>query len=299
MFSQKDNTPLAVGIIVVTVLLLALGDAAVKGFSGDLRLWQMFVLRSSVALPVLFLILIVAYSQVPMMPVARTWVIIRSLMLTFMWVAYYASLPHLDLSVAAATYYTLPIFITVFSALFAGERVKATGWIAVLLGFSGVLIILRPASGDFNFYALLPLVSAVLYALAMILTRTKCREEHPLILSAALNVSFVVVGLLATLVLTLLGGDTLNGTFLAPDWSPLSGDGLVALCLMAVAILIGSIGAAIAYQIGRSSVIATFDFSYVAFATIWGIIFFGENPDGWTITGMAVVVIAGILAVRK
>ena len=80
----------------------------------------------------------------------------------------------------------------------------------------------EPEAAGFNGYALLPLVSAILYALAMILTRTKCREENPLVLSLSLNVSFVATGLLATLLMAMVGGptDEAQGTsFLFGEWS--------------------------------------------------------------------------------
>ena len=73
----------------------------------------------------------------------------------------------------------------------------------------------------------------------------------------------------------------------------------MALGLMALAILGGSLGAALAYQIGRPSTVATFDFTYVGFATVWGIVFFAERPDAWTLSGIALIVIAGILALRS
>jgi len=67
--------------------------------------------------------------------------------------------------VAAATLYTLPLFITLFAAVFIGDRIGTKGWVAVFLGFGGVLLILRPEAGGFNAYALLPLVAAILDAL--------------------------------------------------------------------------------------------------------------------------------------
>jgi drug/metabolite transporter (DMT)-like permease len=229
-------------------------------------------------------------------------VALRSLMLTLMWVAYYAALPHLALGIAAAAYYTLPIFITLFAALFVGDRIRPLGWCGVLLGFAGVLLILKPDANGFNAYALLPLVAALLYALAMILTRTKCREENPLVLSLGLNVTFVVVGLLATLLIAFNGGladEAPGASFLLGAWSGMGGMEWLAMTLLAAATLIGSVGAAIAYQVGPPATVATFDFAYVGFASAWGILFFAEVLDGVTITGMALIVAAGLLAVRR
>ena len=221
------------------------------------------------------------------------------MMLASMWVAYYASLPHLQLSIAAAAYYTLPIFIALFSAVLVGEAVSRTGWTAVALGFVGTLLILKPAAEAFNLYALLPLASAMLYALAMILTRTKCRDEHPLVLSAALNGTFILIGLFATVAAGIAGDAGVFSGFLSPNWAPMHGNELAAVGLLGITILVASIGTAIAYQNGPSSVVATFDFAYVGFAVIWGLLFFSELPDLVALCGMLLIVIAGIMSIRQ
>ncbi|WP_340116299.1 DMT family transporter [Pelagibius sp. 7325] len=297
-----DNVARAVGTIVLTVMALSLGDALIKLFSADFVLWQVFVLRSLVALPVLALIIGVRQRAgrpglSRFLPRHPGWVALRSLMLTFMWVAYYAALPHLALSAAAAAYYTLPIFITLFAALFLGDRIGPLGWMAILLGFLGVLLVLRPDAGAFNLHALLPLAAAVLYALAMILTRSRCRQEDPLVLSLSLNVSFIAVGALATL--AGLAGLTSDGGFLGGTWAPIGVSEAGALAVLAAAIIIGSVGAAIAYQIGPPATVASFDFAYVAFAGLWGLLFFSEFPDAISVLGMAMIVAGGLLAVRR
>lgn len=296
--SGGDNVRFAVTVILVTNLALSLGDAAIKQFSADFVLWQIFVLRSVVAIPVLIAILRLRYPGVALAPQHPGWVALRSLMLTFMWITYYAALPHLALGVAAAVYYTLPIFIALFAAFFIGDRIAPLGWIAILLGFVGVLLILKPDAEGFNLYALLPLASAIFYASAMILTRTKCRDEHPLILSLGLNVSFIVVGLLATLLLG-ASGEVQGATFLIGPWSAMSTTAWVSMVMLAAATLIGSVGAAVAYQSGPPATVAAFDFAYVGFATLWGVLFFAEVPDAITIAGIVLIVISGILAMRR
>jgi drug/metabolite transporter (DMT)-like permease len=297
-----DNIRLAVFAIIFTVFALSLGDALIKQISTGFPLWQIFVIRSVIAIPVLALIVKVRYQTVSLLPLNFGWSALRSLMLTFMWVAYYTALPHVNLSIAAAAYYTLPLFITLFAALFIGERVGVQGWIAVFLGFSGVLLILRPQADDFNAYALLPLIAAILYAFAMILTRTKCKNENPLVLAFGLNASMVTVGAIATFYIWIWGPsssavDTYG--FLLGQWIAMGSLEWLALGLLATAILIGSVGAAVAYQAGPSSIVATVDFSYLAFATVWGLVFFAEVPDAITVTGMIMIVAAGVLSVRR
>jgi len=297
--TARDNLKLAVSVIILTVLALSLGDALIKSLSSGMVIWQIFVLRSLIVVPVLLVILKTRYASVPVVPSATAWTALRSLMLTFMWIAYYAALPNVQLSVAAAAFYTLPIFITLFSAVLVGEPVRPSGWLAIAIGFSGTILILKPATEAFNAYALLPLASAMLYALAMILTRTKCRDEHPVILSGALNVTFILAGLIVTMLGPVLAPGSFEGTFLSPKWAEMGQSELVAIGILAVAILIGSVGAAIAYQSGPSSIIATFDFAYVGFAVIWSVIFFQEIPDFLSLTGIFMIVVAGIIAVRS
>ena len=296
--SRDDNLPLAIGTILFSVLALSLGDALIKLTSSNFAIWQIFVLRSLIAIPVLLAIRQLPRMGVPLRPVHGFWTIVRSLLLVVMWVIYYSALPHLQLPVAAAAYYTLPFFITLFSALLLGDKISRLGWIAVAIGFVGILLILRPNAGDFNAYALLPLISAMLYALAMILTRSKCQGESPLVLAIALNLSFVVVGGIMSLTLSVTP-NLANDGFLLGRWSTMEGTAWIAMAILAISILIGSLGAAISYQKGPPAIVGIFDFAYVGFAVIWGIVIFGEVPSISALGGIALITLAGALSVKR
>lgn len=298
----SDNVKVGVAVILAANLALSLGDAAIKFLSANFVLWQIFVLRAVFAVPLLVAIIVWRSGAASLVPRRIGWAALRSLLLCFMWVAYYACLPHLELGIAAAAYNTLPIFITLFAALFIGDRIGPVGWVAIFLGFAGVLLILRPEASGFNWYALLPLAAAVLYALAMILTRTKCRGEQPLVLSLNLNVTFAVVGLLATLGISVTPGldsETVGNSFLMGEWAGMGGTEWLAMAVLAAIAIIGSIGAAVAYQVAPPATIATFDFSYLGFSALWGILFFAEVLDFVTILGMILIVVAGVMAVRR
>jgi len=301
-FPRMDNTAGAIAAILFSVAALSLGDAIIKAISVDIPLWQLYVLRSLFVLPVLAAMVALKAGTVRLLPRRLFWTALRSLLLVVMWVAYYASLPHLQLSLAAAAYYTSPLFITLFSAGLAGERVGARRWFAIALGFAGVIVMLRPDAHGFDAWALLPVAAAVCYTLAMILTRTRCRDEDPLILSMALNIAFIVVGGIASLVLLQmdLSPDRVAvNPFLFGGWTDLDGMSWAALAILGAAMLVGSVFAAIAYQTGASSTVSAFDYSYLAFSAVWGLLFFAETPDMLTVTGMAMIATAGIIAVRS
>lgn len=307
---KSDNIKLAIGAILIAVFSLALGDALIKKSNASFVIWQIFILRSIIAVPFLVFFLRRQNSahntslEKPsgLMPKHLVWTLVRSSLLVVMWLIYYMALPNVDLSIAAASFYTLPIFITLFAAVFLGERIGMGSWIAVALGFSGVLLILRPQAEDFNLYALLPIISAILYSLGMILTRSKCREEHPMVLSLWMNFMFIIVGILAS-VLIMLSQPSEEfreaNLFLFGDWLPMGFAAWGDMTILAVALLAGSVGAAIAYQSGPASTIAIFDFSYVAFAIIWGVLLFDEALDFKTIIGILMIVTGGILSTRK
>ena len=301
--SRPDNTALGVSLIVGSVFLMTLADALVKLVSADLTLWQLYVTRSLVAVPVLAVLL--RWRGSALRPKAPGWAYLRSLLLVLMWIVYYAALPFLDLSVAAVALYTTPLFIALFSALLIGEPVGPRRWLAIVIGFAGVLVILRPGTEAFSWVMLLPILGAVFYALAMIMTRSKCRSEAPLALALALNVSLFAVGLIMTgLVAALIasGGlppETVSAyAFVLGDWAFMAAREWAIVAFLGVLIAVYSAGTAKAYQSAAPAIVGTFDFSYIVFAVLWGFVLFAERPDAATVTGMILIAGAGILVVR-
>jgi drug/metabolite transporter (DMT)-like permease len=299
---KPDNLKLAIGAIVAGCFALALGDALIKQQSASFGLWQIFVLRSALLLPFLLYLVRFYRNSDSILPRRPGWTLLRSMVLVVMWVFYFTALPHIEFAVAAAAFYTLPIFITLFAALFLGERISAQGWLAVLVGFTGTLLILEPQADEFNAWTLLPLVSAILYAVAMILTRSKCRGELPTVLSLWMNICFIGIGAVALLLLSWWDPDTgqvaLN-PFLFAAWTSMGLQEWRTMGILAAAILAGSIGAAVAYQLGPASTVAIFDFSYVGFAAAWGYLMFAEIPARPVAIGILMIVIAGIIASRQ
>jgi len=300
--ANRDNLTIAISAVLVACLSLSLGDSLIKQQSASFVIWQIFLVRSAIAIPFLIYFVRIRSCDVAIKPVQMGWTLLRSLILVCMWVFYFVALQHIELAVAAAAYYTLPLFIMLFAAIFLSETITARGWLAVVLGFIGTLLILQPQADDFNAYALLPVVAAICYACAMIMTRSKCRHEQPVVLSLWLNVSFVSVGALALLVLYICDLDAetqaLN-PFLLGEWTPMWLDEWRIMALLAIAFVVGSIGAAIAYQKGPPSIIAIYDYSYVAFAIVWGVLIFAEIPASLVTAGIVMIVAAGIVSIRQ
>lgn len=285
--AKTYNIGRAVLAVVIAVLALSLGDAIIKATSLTLPLWQMYILRSALVLPVLCWMVwkngFRAFGSFG-------WVVVRSVLLILMWLSYYVSLPLMPLSLAAAAYYTSPILITVLATLLARTWPAPRVLLAIALGFGGVILVLRPDTSGFHMAALLPVLAAFLYACAMVLTSAKCRNDDPFSLALALNIAFIIGGL----ILGLFAGQ--EGSFIFGPWQPVDLKLLGLVAALAAIILIGSVGAAIAYQNGPPTIVAAFDYSYLVFSLIWGSLFFGELPDTLALVGIAIIVGAGFLA---
>ena len=300
--SHSERAAFGVATIVVAALGMAFQDAVVKYVSAGLPLWQLYVVRALLVIPLLAGGLALVRGRAGVWPKSLGWALLRSLLLVLMYIAFYGALPLLSLSVVATAYYTAPLFITLFSARLLGEPVGARGWTAIGLGFLGVLAILRPGSDAFTFLTLLPVLSGLFYALAAVITRSRCVGEAPLVLSLTLNVCFLLVGAVASTAI-LLWNPTADEAavypFLLGPWVGLDARAWGFIALLALLIVAVSASVAKAYQSGPPAVIATFDYSYLVFAAFWSFVIFAELPDAATVVGMVLITGAGMLALRR
>lgn len=298
--ARADRVALGIGLILGSVLIMAFADAVVKRVSADLTVWQVFAVRSVLAVPLL--LALSRLTRIGLWPGMPVWAFLRSALLVLTWLALYASLPVLSLSVAAVAVYTNPIFTVLLSAALLGERVRARQWVGVLVGFLGVVAILRPGTDAFSWFTILPLLAAVFYSCAMVLTRSKCRDEAPLALAFSLHAAFVVTGLAATALLAMANLSVETSTaypFLLGKWAPMERSDWALMFLLAVLSVAYFVGVARAYQIAPPPVIATFDYGYLISAALWGFLFFAEKPDLFTVAGMALITLAGLLVATR
>jgi drug/metabolite transporter (DMT)-like permease len=293
---RPDHVAVGVATIVATVFAMSVADAIVKYASADFPLWQIYVLRSLLAIPLLILLL--RRGRTRLWPKAAPWAYLRSLLLALMYIAIYAAAPVLSLSVIAAALYTGPLFIALFSALLIGEPLGPRRWAAILIGFIGVMTILRPGTDGFSYAMLIPVLAALLYALAAIITRTKCAEEAPLALALALNIALLAVGASASAVILLWRPSAAQAAlypFLLGYWIAMGPREWAVILVLALLITVIGAGLAKAYQSAPPAIIATFDYSYLLFAIFWSFLVFDQPPDAATVAGMVLIAAAGIL----
>lgn len=284
---QTNRTKQAVLAIIVAVFALSLGDALIKHGANSLPLWQMLIMRSAIATPVL---LWLAYRSKTTTRRMSGWVIVRAACLTLMWVFYYISITLMPLAVAAGTYYTGPLLIVALAALVARKWPRWPVLLAISVGFVGVMLVIQPNPSDFQLVAFLPLLSAWLYACAMVITSVKCRDDDPFFLAMILNVALVLTGIM----MGVFSGQ--EGSFVFGPWQAVDIALAGTILVLAFFMLVGSVGAAIAYQNGPPTTVAAFDYSFLVFSILWGVTFFSEIPGVYSVFGISLIVVAGLVA---
>ena len=301
--TRPQNYLLGVSLIITAALTISIQDLVFKLFSGELTLWQIFTLRGLFALPMLLAVAWLRGKNKGLISAAfGKWVLLRSALITTTFLAFYAAIPFLSLSTVGAANYIAPIFVTILSAYVIKEAVGPFGWIGVILGFIGVAVLLQPGTDAFSPWALLPILGAAFYALAHITTRVKCQDVPLMAISFSQNMIMLTAGIIISILLFTLQPQGalfdaypyIFGTWAQVDLS----DWLVLILLAGFAIFIGMILAG-AYQTAPPSVVSTFEYSYIVFAVIWDIVIFGTTPNAFSVTGMTLIVVAGLMVLRR
>jgi drug/metabolite transporter (DMT)-like permease len=194
-----------------------------------------------------------------------------------------SGLRYLPIAEASATGFVSPLFVTALSIVFLGESVGVRRWLATAAGLLGVLIILRPGTSAFHAAAFFPIVSALCWAVTLIMTRTMSGREHAITTMTYSSIA----GLCVLSVLVPFG-------WVAPSWH----DILFGI-LIGVASTAGQWIVVLAFRYANASVLAPFSYSQLVWVSILGFLIFGEVPDIWTVVGAAFIVASGLYTAHR
>jgi len=182
-----------------------------------------------------------------------------------------------------AIFACFPLIVTALSMPILGEQVGWRRWTAVGVGFIGVLFILRPGFQVFTLDVLIPLLAAVMFAFYHILTRMVAADDTA-------ETSFFWTGIAGAVAVTLVG------PFF---WEPMIGGDWYWMALLCVLSALGHFLLIQALTFAQASTIQPFSYFQLVFASLAGVVVFGEALDQWTIVGGLVVVAAGLFANRR
>jgi S-adenosylmethionine uptake transporter len=277
MPSARPATPgLGVGLYLAGVFLFALNDALGKWLVADYGVGQLMMLRSVGAAFVLIPMALML--RPPMAAVEHKGLqVLRVLCMAADTFAFYWATRFMPLADVMTFYMASPLIVTALSAPLLGEKVERFRWIAVGIGFVGVVIALRPSPGMFSWASPIALIGATMFALGQTLTR-KLRGSHWLQLTVW---QFAGGGL--------IGAATIPFAWTTPNAFDLGLMALVGIVSMACFILITR-----ALALARAAVLAPLQYSAILWAALMGWIVWRDAPSWPIILGNAVIIGGGL-----
>jgi len=207
------------------------------------------------------------------------WHVLRGLMFCAMTGINFWALQYLQLTVTGSIFFTVPILIALMSAPLLGERMDARRWAAILIGFAGVLVIVRPGSDAFHPAMLLSMVNAVLYAAFNLMTRKLAAYDPP----ETIQFLPAVVASVVLAPFALAAWESPQGWF---EW--------LLLCLMGVFGGTGHYLLAVAHRYAPASTLAPFLYQQILYMALFGYLVFGSVPDAAVWIGAAIVISSGL-----
>ena len=203
---------------------------------------------------------------------------VRSVALMMATTLFFFAFSRLGLAEASAIFNISPVLITLGAFLFLREQIGPRRVIGILVSLLGALIIIRPGSGVFTIYAILPLGAAIFYSAYSLATRFVGADESPW----------------TSLFYSAIFGAICYSIYIVFHWNPMSNNALLLTIIIGLFGTAGHICLIKALTLGEASLVAPFIYTNLLFTTIWGVVLFGNFPDFWTIAGALIIVAAGI-----
>jgi len=304
---QTDNTMRGILFIVLGMTCVSINDTLIKTLSGEYPLHQMIFVRSAIG--IVFSLVFVQFeggfrilkTDQPFLHLCRGLLVVAANM------TFFAALAVIPLADATALFFVSPLIITLLSIPILGERVGPRRILAVMIGFLGVLVMLRPWSttdmGSANVGAntlvlLLPVAAAFTYALMQILTRRLGVKSKASAMAVYIQGTFLAVSAGFWFVAGdgryAAGVEDPSLQFLLRPWRwPADGDGVL---FFGLGLMSGIIGYALseAYRSAPAATVAPFEYVAMPLAILWGWLFFGHLPDAAASAGIALIFGAGL-----
>lgn len=300
---DRESSPLrGIAFLVFGLSLFTVQDVIIKLLSGGYPTHQIVFFRGLVAMLPILAILFLEGGPRLLRSARRPALILRGLCGFICFTAYYMALAALPLADAVTLFYASPLFVTTLSWPVLGEAVGLRRWLAVSVGFIGVLVMVGPPGGGLDPAMLLAVGSAFAYAGQILMTRRLSRTEAGSTLAFYAMLTFVaasgVVGLA-------IGDGRFAGSvhpslaFLLRPWVWPAGADLFLLAICGLIAGTGFYCLGQAYRLGPVSVIAPFEYSSLPWAILWGYLIWADLPSWLTLLGVALVVGSGLYIIHR
>jgi drug/metabolite transporter (DMT)-like permease len=294
---STDNKLHAIGLVMLAVMMASTQDMIVKSVSGVYPAYEMVIFRCVTSVFILGIWLAMRGGLKTLATPYLPRILLRSTVLCSAYFAYILSLSSMAMANTVSIYFTLPLFVAALSGWGLGEKVPLHRWIAIIAGFIGVLVMVRPATDSFQPASLLALYSAFAYAIGQMMGRSLAQKVDTLVISNWQNMIYLAVAVLIGVAVYVFGLANESSKTLAfltrpPSWPQV--DHYVVLLSMGFLAAVSMMAYVNAYRSAPANFVAPFEYSAMIWAVLYGVLFFQDFPDFWTLVGAAIVVSAGL-----
>ncbi|RQH04839.1 DMT family transporter [Bradyrhizobium sp. RP6] len=274
-YDDRSARLAGIALMVLSIFMFSFGDAMGKFLVGTYSVGQLLFLRACAAL--LLLLPMIWTQRHQFLHLERPGLqLIRVVLSTLEVAAFFLATVYLPLADVITYYLAGPIFVTAMSAIFLGEKVGWRRWTAILIGFCGVLIALRPSSQTVSLPALIALGGSLSFATLMLITRS-LRKTPDIVMASS---QFV-------------GTFSLGAVLSAFNWVPPTPGSLVIFAAAGLISVTALFCVNRSLKLAPASVVVPYQYSMIVWAVIFGFVVFGDVPSIATLVGAAIIIGAG------
>jgi drug/metabolite transporter (DMT)-like permease len=272
-------------LIMAGAACIVANDALIKVASDAMPLSQLMFVRGVCATAFLLLLAFVTRVPIRVTSLTHSRVLLRTGLEVVATFTYVTGLVSLQLANVTAIAMVTPVIVTLLAVLVLGENVSAGRWLAIAVGFAGVLLIVQPAGNEFNEWSLLILVSSFFIAWRDLLTRTLSSRDFPSLVLTLITAAIVT--------LCTLAWGTLD------DWRRVDLGQIAALAAAGLFLASGFFLTTAALRQGEISLISPFRYSGLIFAAVLSYAVWNYVPNAMAVCGMILTLFAGMYLVRR
>ncbi len=336
---DRAATSRAIVDINIGVVVFFLQDLVIKLVSHDYAISQLMLVRALVAMPLLLVLIARWRVEGEVLGLAAIcsprWriLLLRGMTTVVAYTCYYLAFPVLPIAIIVSMFLTAPLFLALLGFLVIGEPIAPRQLLAIVLGFAGSLIILRPGfthdlfanmatyvwhlfasqavSPDaaplpvpivtgFDYASLLPLGAAIAYSLSQTINRKFLQQESPFVMAFYQTALFFVAASLASVIFYFqqFHPQHLSLIFLTRDWVPFAPRDLILVGATGIIGTVGMVFLARAYRNAPAAVVAPFEYVALLIGFIVGFLVWNETPDIFAMVGAFMILAAGMLIIR-
>ena len=295
--SAPNNNPKGILLILSGMALFSIQDSLIKYIFEESALYELYFGRTLTALILLLVFLKITSQKLVFKTHYPLLTCCRVICFFFGFSFFYISLTYMSLAMANALFFSSPFFISILAIIFLGEKVGIRRWIAILVGFIGVYIVLNPDFENFNYMKLAPVACALCYAISM--TITKITSDKDNVYSQMFHLYIGAIGV--SILFFIFTGKGQFNTFSDPTFQFITREWFTNPTYAWPYIVAMGFVAAVsfycvfsAYSVASPSVVSLFEYSLIIWAIIIGYVLFNDVPTIRTFVGVALIIGAGV-----